>query len=94
MARVDFNRLVKSMKGQIVDRPNRASSGTLSDYAAGEPFEKCEKLVATGAHHGSLFKANPDHFYINWALPCKYNFMFVTWTNHGNRRWKNGQDII
>lgn len=211
MARVDFNRLVKSMKGQIVDRPNRASSGTLSDYAAGEPFEKCvyhklkemypqcvfkqyeylndmflrhpkyitveqrhalfesptmlfmlsrgdkatkewspenifeekqndtadilyhengyydiidvktrntsknsmppniisayklakmcalmidneeyeninidyveidwiekgEKLVATGAHHGSLFKANPDHFYINWAAAMQIQF--------------------
>ena len=40
MRKVDFNRLVTSMKNQTVDRPNKASSGTLSGHAAGEPFEK------------------------------------------------------
>ena len=37
------------------------------DYVEIDWIEKGEKLVATGAHHGSLFKANPDHFYIKWA---------------------------
>ena len=32
--------VVSSMKNQKVDRPNRASAGTLSGHAAGEPFEK------------------------------------------------------
>lgn len=41
MARVDFKRLITSMRGQTVNRPNKASSGTLSGHAAGEPFEKC-----------------------------------------------------
>ena len=38
--KVDFNRLISSMRGQTVERPNRASAGTLSGHAAGEPFEK------------------------------------------------------
>lgn len=41
MGRVDFNSLVFIMRRQTVDRPNKASSGTLSGHAAGEPFEKC-----------------------------------------------------
>lgn len=41
MSKVDFYRLVSCMKDQIVDRPNKATSGTLSGHAAGEPFEKC-----------------------------------------------------
>lgn len=40
MARVDFSGLVTSMRNQTVERPNKASSGTLSGHAAGEPFEK------------------------------------------------------
>lgn len=40
MSRVDFASLVASMKNQTVERPNKASSGTLSGHAAGEPFEK------------------------------------------------------
>ena len=38
---VDFSAVVSSMKNQVVDRPNKATSGTLSGHAAGEPFEKC-----------------------------------------------------
>ena len=41
MRKVDFEGLVSSMKNEIVDRPNKASAGTLSGHAAGEPFEKC-----------------------------------------------------
>lgn len=40
MSRIDFNSLIHSMKNQTVERPNKASSGTLSGHAAGEPFEK------------------------------------------------------
>lgn len=40
MNSVDFVSLTSSMRGQTVDRPNRASAGTLSGHAAGEPFEK------------------------------------------------------
>lgn len=40
MAKVDFSGLVTSMRNQTVERPNKASSGTLSGHAAGEPFEK------------------------------------------------------
>lgn len=40
MNTVDFKGLVSSMKGQTVERPNKASAGTLSGHAAGEPFEK------------------------------------------------------
>lgn len=34
MSKIDFKTLVYDMKGQVVDRPNKASSGTLSGHAA------------------------------------------------------------
>lgn len=40
MNKVDFVKVVSSMKNQEVERPNKASAGTLSGHAAGEPFEK------------------------------------------------------
>ncbi len=41
MKEVNYNTIVEEMKGVEVDRPNRATAGTLSGHAAGEPFEKC-----------------------------------------------------
>ncbi|MGG6544367.1 UNVERIFIED_CONTAM: HincII family type II restriction endonuclease [Prevotella sp. 15_C9] len=41
MKKEDFEKLTKEMKNQRVERPNKASAGTLSGHAAGEPFEKC-----------------------------------------------------
>lgn len=40
MKRIDYQALLTEMKGSKVERPNRATSGTLSGHAAGEPFEK------------------------------------------------------
>jgi len=40
MNSIDFLSFIESMKGQLVDRPNKSTSGTLSGHAAGEPFEK------------------------------------------------------
>lgn len=37
---IDFSQLLESMKGETVPRPNKATGGTLSGHAAGEPFEK------------------------------------------------------
>lgn len=38
---LDFTKIINSMANQTVERPNKSSAGTLSGYAAGEPFEKC-----------------------------------------------------
>lgn len=56
MKRVDFNSLVNSMKNQIVDRPNKASSGTLSGHAAGEPFEKSVYRELKNVYPDKIFK--------------------------------------
>lgn len=40
MKKIDFPSVVSFMKDQEVERPNKASAGTLSGHAAGEPFEK------------------------------------------------------
>lgn len=40
MSNIKFSHLVDLMKGRYVERPNKASNGTLSGHAAGEPFEK------------------------------------------------------
>lgn len=40
MNKIDYDALVLQIKGTEVERPNKASLGTLSGHAAGEPFEK------------------------------------------------------
>lgn len=71
MNRVDFSRLVTTMKNQTVDRPNKASSGTLSGHAAGEPFEKNvyhklknmypDKIFKQYEYLNDLYLRNPKH---------------------------------
>ncbi len=40
MQKVDFDGLMRHLKNNMVERPNRAVNGTLSGHVAGEPFEK------------------------------------------------------
>lgn len=56
MKRVDYKAVVKEMKGIIVERPNRASHGTLAGHAAGEPFEKSVYKHLKKSHPKSIFK--------------------------------------
>lgn len=56
MSKVDFKNLVVSMKGQTVERPNRASAGTLSGHAAGEPFEKCVYHKLKNTYPNNIYK--------------------------------------
>ncbi len=41
MNSINYSKTIEAIKGKIVERPKKASSGTLSGHAAGEPFEKC-----------------------------------------------------
>lgn len=52
----DFNELIKKLRGQTVDRPNKASSGTLSGHAAGEPFEKLAYGILKKKYPDKIFK--------------------------------------
>lgn len=56
MCKIDFQSLVSCMRSQTVDRPNRASSGTLSGHAAGEPFEKCVYRKLKAMYPGRIYK--------------------------------------
>lgn len=56
MNKVDFNSLVKSLRNQIVDRPNKSSMGTLSGHAAGEPFEKDVYYMLKEKYPKNIFK--------------------------------------
>lgn len=56
MSSLDFKTLVYDIRGQKVDRPNKASSGTLSGHAAGEPFEKCVYQKLKAVYPKSIFK--------------------------------------
>lgn len=56
MDRVDFRHLVTNMRNQKVDRPNKATSGTLSGHAAGEPFEKCVYHKLKDMYPNRIFK--------------------------------------
>ncbi|MBR5911420.1 MAG: HincII family type II restriction endonuclease [Bacteroidales bacterium] len=56
MRRIDFNALLEEMIGSEVERPNRATSGTLSGHAAGEPFEKSVYQHLKSRWPNSVFK--------------------------------------
>lgn len=53
---IDFPQLVSKMKDLRVERPNKASSGTLSGHAAGEPFEKCVYHNLKAKYPDKIFK--------------------------------------
>lgn len=59
---VDFPSIVAAMRGREVVRPNRATDGTLSGHAAGEPFEKCVYFLLKEKYPGCVFK---QHEYLN-----------------------------
>lgn len=71
MERVDFNSLIVGMRNKIVERPNKASSGTLSGHAAGEPFEKLvyhklkdmypKRIFKQYEYLNDLFLRHPKH---------------------------------
>lgn len=71
MSKIDFKVLAQSMIGQEVERPNKATSGTLSGHAAGEPFEKCvyhklkdefpNNIYKQYEYLNDIFLRNPQH---------------------------------
>ncbi len=56
MLRIDYNALIRAMKGSKVDRPNKATAGTLSGHAAGEPFEKSVYSHLKATYPNDIFK--------------------------------------
>ncbi len=56
MKQIDFSRLLQKLENARVDRPNKASSGTLSGHAAGEPFEKYVYHQLKEEYPGNIFK--------------------------------------
>lgn len=56
MNTIDFRSLVKTVQGEQVPRPNKASLGTLSGHAAGEPFEKLVYFILKEKYPKSIFK--------------------------------------
>ena len=53
---IDYQALIKEIKGKTVERPNAASSGTLSGHAAGEPFEKLVYKELKNAYKNNIYK--------------------------------------
>ena len=56
MEKPNYKQFVENMKGVFVDRPNKASSGTLSGHAAGEPFEKAVYQQLKKLYPKNIFK--------------------------------------
>ncbi|MBQ8968821.1 MAG: HincII family type II restriction endonuclease [Bacteroidaceae bacterium] len=56
MRRVNFDSLLVAMRGREVERPNRASGGTLSGHATGEPFEKSVYHILKQSYPSAIFK--------------------------------------
>ena len=57
---IEYKKLLDTLKGKTVERPNRRSAGTLSGHAAGEPFEK---LV-----YNELKNEYPENIYKQYEL--------------------------
>lgn len=62
MKTIDFNNLMTELQGIVVERPNKASSGTLSGHAAGEPFEKSVYYTLKRLYPKNIYK---QHEYLN-----------------------------
>lgn len=56
MNTADYNELVSVLKGKSVERPNKATNGTLSGHAAGEPFEKLAYHTLKRKYPKEIFK--------------------------------------
>lgn len=56
MNQIVFEKLLDSLVGIRVDRPNKATAGTLSGHAAGEPFEKYVYTYLKEKHPDKIFK--------------------------------------
>lgn len=56
MSGVDYQAIVPTFLMRTVERPNKASSGTLSGHAAGEPFEKLVYRTLKGLHPDRIYK--------------------------------------
>lgn len=95
---LDYKTLVTSMKGTTVDRPNKASSGTLSGHAAGEPFEKLvyhklkdlypSKIFKQYEYLNDLYLSNPKVITVadRYALFASPTVMFLL--NRGDKATK------
>lgn len=53
---VNYKKLLETLKGQSVDRPNQRTAGTLSGHAAGEPFEKLVYKKLKEAYPNNIYK--------------------------------------
>ena len=56
MSAINYSQLEKALIGCTVERPNKASSGTLSGHAAGEPFEKLTYHILKAQFPNNIFK--------------------------------------
>lgn len=64
MGRIDFEKLID----------NKEFDSIGSEHIEIDWIEKENGLEAVGAHHGDLFKANPDTLYINWSAALQIQF--------------------
>lgn len=53
---IDYKKLLNELLGQAVERPNKATAGTLSGHAAGEPFEKLVYSILKKEYGNAVFK--------------------------------------
>ncbi len=56
MSKIDYNVLLREMRNSKVERPNKATAGTLSGHAAGEPFEKSVYQHLKANYPNAIFK--------------------------------------
>lgn len=100
MHRIDFDWLIADIKNKTVERPNKATSGTLSGHAAGEPFEKCVYHMLKDKYPDCVFKQyeylndiylrNPKHITVEqkYALMESPTALFLL--SRGDRATENG----
>ena len=62
MPQIDYARLLSALVDERVDRPNKASAGSLSGHAAGEPFEKRVYNLLKESYPQNVFK---QHEFLN-----------------------------
>lgn len=99
MSKVDFSEVLSFMKDQEVERPNKATDGTLSGHAAGEPFEKCVYRKLKEKHPDNIFKQyeylndiflrNPKHITVEQRYALLDSPVALFLLSRGDKATKN-----
>ena len=106
MSEINYSQLIEAMRGRSVERPNKASNGTLAGHAAGEPFEKLtyqilkqmfpDKIFKQYEYLNDLYLTHPRHISVRQKkdlFDSPVAFFLLSRSDAATRMW-NPQNVF